>query len=93
MNIHELETRNEALEDAACLLESLALSLITASDDNPRGNMLTAAIVQKCAAIVRQGHIDAECLHHPEMADNFGVCHHPDHKRHAGETSDVEGTG
>lgn len=45
---------NEALEQAASALDDLALTLMTTSDDNPEGNSLTAAVVQKCADIVRQ---------------------------------------
>lgn len=45
---------NDAVERAACALDDLALALMSGSADNPEGNRLTAAVVHKCAAIVRQ---------------------------------------
>ena len=39
---------------AAEALDDLALTLLTTSDENPEGNKLTAAVVKKCAAIVRE---------------------------------------
>lgn len=48
------ERENAALERAAAALEDLALVLLTTSDENPKGNTLTAAVIRKGAAIVRE---------------------------------------